>query len=224
MINYAVSHDTDFHQFMLYTPVPGTPLYRQHRDEGTLLSEKAFTAAGAHGQFRFNYRHPAITEGQEEQYLMEAFQRDFEINGPSLARLIHATLKGWQRYHNHPDKRIRRNYIRDGMLLRTTYAAAIWAMRRRLKEKSRLEEKLGKILRQFYREFGWTTRVMATAIGRIILFALRREEKRIAAGWTYEPQPLVEKNSAALALEKNDPGALQNAKPSVFWVAAEDET
>jgi Radical SAM superfamily/B12 binding domain len=26
-IEYAISHDTDFHQFMLYTPVPGTPLY-----------------------------------------------------------------------------------------------------------------------------------------------------------------------------------------------------
>ena len=25
-IEHAVSHDTDFHQFMLYTPVPGTPL------------------------------------------------------------------------------------------------------------------------------------------------------------------------------------------------------
>ena len=28
-IEHAVSHDTDFHQFMLYTPVPGTPLYRR---------------------------------------------------------------------------------------------------------------------------------------------------------------------------------------------------
>jgi radical SAM superfamily enzyme YgiQ (UPF0313 family) len=27
-IEHAVSHDTDFHQFMLYTPVPGTPLYQ----------------------------------------------------------------------------------------------------------------------------------------------------------------------------------------------------
>ncbi len=28
-IEYAVSHGTDFHQFMLYTPVPGTPLFEQ---------------------------------------------------------------------------------------------------------------------------------------------------------------------------------------------------
>ena len=32
-IEQAVSHDTDFHQFMLYTPVPGTPLYQQMAQE-----------------------------------------------------------------------------------------------------------------------------------------------------------------------------------------------
>jgi biotin synthase-like enzyme len=39
VIAHAVSHDTDFHQFMLYTPVPGTPLYDVHRQNDTLLSE-----------------------------------------------------------------------------------------------------------------------------------------------------------------------------------------
>jgi biotin synthase-like enzyme len=34
-IDYACSHETDFHQFMLYTPVPGTPLYNQMEAEGT---------------------------------------------------------------------------------------------------------------------------------------------------------------------------------------------
>ena len=38
-IEHAVSHDTDFHQFMLYTPVPGTPLYQQMAEEGRLLSD-----------------------------------------------------------------------------------------------------------------------------------------------------------------------------------------
>ena len=28
-IEHAVAHNTDFHQFMLYTPVPGTPLRRK---------------------------------------------------------------------------------------------------------------------------------------------------------------------------------------------------
>ena len=36
-IEHAVAHDTDFHQFMLYTPVPGTPLYEEMVDQGRLL-------------------------------------------------------------------------------------------------------------------------------------------------------------------------------------------
>jgi radical SAM superfamily enzyme YgiQ (UPF0313 family) len=60
VIAYAVSYRTDFHQFMLYTPNPGTPLYAQHQADGTLLDESAFAPADAHGQYRFNYRHAHI--------------------------------------------------------------------------------------------------------------------------------------------------------------------
>ena len=101
LYDYAVSHDTDFHQFMLYTPIPGTPLYEKHLKDGTLLAENTFSLADAHGQYRFNYRHPHITRGREEQYIVDAFKRDFEVNGPSLARLIRTFLKGWQRYKDH---------------------------------------------------------------------------------------------------------------------------
>ncbi len=36
-IEHAVAHDTDFHQFMLYTPVPGTPLYFEMKEQGRML-------------------------------------------------------------------------------------------------------------------------------------------------------------------------------------------
>ena len=221
VIDHAVSHDSDFHQFMLYTPVPGTPLHQEHLEDGSLLPESEFPVADAHGQYRFNYRHTSIRDGREEQYLVDAFQRDFVVNGPSLARLIRTTLEGWQRYSKHPDQRIRRNYSRDGMLLRTSYAGAVWAMHRHLRGNDHLEAKLGDLLKRFYGEFGWTTRVMAAAIGRYILFMLRREEKRLAAGWTYEPTTVVEKNDAALALEKNAPAPTRTAKPRVPWVTGE---
>ncbi len=221
VIDHAVGHDTDFHQFMLYTPVPGTPLHREHLQNGTLLSETEFPVADAHGQFRFNYRHPGIRDGQEEQFLVQAFQRDYEVNGPSLARLIRTTLEGWQRYHKHPDPRIRRNYSRDGMLLRTSYAGAVWAMHRHMRGNDHLEKKLEDLLKRFCRQFGWTTRVMAAAVGRYILFMLRREEKRLASGWTYEPNTVVEKNDAALALEKDAPAPSHTAKPKVPWVTGE---
>src|SRR5215467_1820617 len=38
-IEHAVSHETDFHQFMLYTPVPGTPLYTEMVEQGRMLEQ-----------------------------------------------------------------------------------------------------------------------------------------------------------------------------------------
>ncbi|NVN93287.1 MAG: cobalamin B12-binding domain-containing protein, partial [Desulfuromonadales bacterium] len=88
IIDYAIRHDTVFHQFMLYTPIPGTPLHEKHQREGNLLPESQFPIADAHGQYRFNYRHPHFKHGEEETFLLDAFRRDFEVNGPSLLRLI----------------------------------------------------------------------------------------------------------------------------------------
>ena len=44
-IDDAVAHNTDFHQFMLYTPNPGTPLYEKHKQDGTLYPESVFPLA-----------------------------------------------------------------------------------------------------------------------------------------------------------------------------------
>ena len=38
-IESAIEYQTDFHQFMLYTPVPGTPLYQEMAEQGRLLAE-----------------------------------------------------------------------------------------------------------------------------------------------------------------------------------------
>jgi len=202
IIDDAVSHNTDFHQFMLYTPVPGTPLHEQHQKQGTLLTETEFSAADAHGQYRFNYRHPHIRDGQEGRFLLEAFNRDFKVNGPSLARLIDTTLKGWQCYKNHPDPRIRRRIAMEAQPLRTIYAGAIWAMNRWYQHDQTVGPKMKALLEKLYREFGFTAKMIAVLAGGLITFMLKREEKRLRRGWTYEPAMFYEKNSAALTLDQ----------------------
>jgi radical SAM superfamily enzyme YgiQ (UPF0313 family) len=205
VIEYAVSHNTDFHQFMLYTPNPGTPLYEKHKKDGTLFPESEFPAADTHGQYRFNYRHKHIHDGMEEQLLIKAFQQDFDVNGPSLARLIRTILKGWQRYKNHPDKCIRDRFDWEVDPLRSSYAGAVWAMRKWYRRNERMKEKINSLLQDIYEEFGWKTRVIAPLAGRYIFATLKREEKRLANGWTYEPETYYEKNEAALAMEKEEP-------------------
>lgn len=201
VIDYAVSHETVFHQFMLYTPVAGTPLYEQHKRDGLLLTEEELPIADAHGQYRFNYRHPHITDGREEGYLLDAFRRDFAVNGPSLLRLIRVLLTGWQRYKNHP-RPIRDRFAREVAPLRTSYAGAVWAMRAWYRDNPHIFAKADELLKDIYAEFGWRTKALAPLIGRFALFALRREEERLAAGWQYEPRSFCEKNAAALADEQ----------------------
>lgn len=207
VIDHAVSHDAVFHQFMLYTPVPGTPLYEQHRRERTLFPDDSFPLADTHGQYRFNYRHAHIPPGQEEPFLLEAFRRDFNVNGPSLARLIRVMLNGWQRHHDHPDQRIRKRIRWENAPLRSSYAGAVWAMRKWYRGNERLAQKMDALLQDLYAAFGWKTRLLAPLFGPYAYWMLRREEKRLAGGWTYEPACLCEKNAAALALEKKGEAA-----------------
>src|SRR5581483_2690060 len=109
-IEFAIDHGTDFHQFMLYTPVPGTPLYQQIVQEGRLLDD--VDPADIHGQFKFNFRHAAISRDDSKRFLDWAFWRDFERNGPSLYRMCRTMLQGWRRYKNYPDSRVRERFAR----------------------------------------------------------------------------------------------------------------
>ncbi len=213
-IDYAVSHDTVFHQFMLYTPVPGTPLYERHRQDDTLYSDADFSPADTHGQYRFNYRHNHIPPGHEEQFLLNAFRKDFQANGPSLARLIRVMLNGWQRYKDHPDRRIRQRVSWETFPLRSSYAGAVWAMRKWYQGNEQMAGKMNRLLMDLYGTFGWTTRILAPVIGRYGYLKLKQEDRRLEKGWGYEPVCAYEKNEAALAVTKRRIGTMIMPTPT----------
>jgi len=219
VIDHAVSHDTVFHQFMLYMPNPGTPLYESHRREGTLFSEDQYSVVDAHGQHRFSYRHKNFRNGEEEEFLLKAFRRDFEINGPSLARMIDVTLKGWRRHQHHAERRVRDRFSREVFPLRSTYAGAVWAMRKWYRGNGRITGKMDALLKEIYAEFGWKTRMVAPLIGRYVYMSLKKEEARLSSGWTYEPVCTCEKNAAALALESRKPSGVKVPVKKVTWVS-----
>jgi len=199
-IDYAVAHDTEFHQFMLYTPVPGTPLYAEHRANGTLLSAEDCPDADAHGQLRFNYRHPRIRNGEETEYLLRAFRRDFEVNGPSVARIARTLLAGWLALKDHPDPRVRERIAFDTKDLATQYAAALWAAERWFaRTNPALAGRLRTTRRGIEREFGPRASLAARLVGPVVLATLWLEERRLRRGRTYEPSTFYEANPAAAA-------------------------
>lgn len=196
-IHYAVDHDTDFHQFMLYSPVCGTPLYQQLEREGRLLSHAECPPADRHGQYCFNYRHEHIPPGMETELLLRAFRADFGTNGPSLIRMARTMLQGWNRYHSHPDARVRSRIAWQSRSLGTTYAAMVWAARLWYRDDRRMRARMDAILKDFYAAFGWKARTIAPLLGVVLYGCMQREDRRLARGWTYEPETRYSKNRAA---------------------------
>ncbi len=193
-IEAAIAHQTDFHQFMLYTPVPGTPLYKEMSDQGRLLTD--MDPADIHGQFKFNFRHAAISRDDSKKFLDLAFWRDFEANGPSLYRMCRTVLNGWQRYKNHPDPRVRERFAREAKKLNSAYNGALWAMEKEFKKVNRsVSDQIHKLRREVEKEFPVVARLTAAALGPVLLWSTRREERRLAKGCTYEPPTFIERRN-----------------------------
>jgi radical SAM superfamily enzyme YgiQ (UPF0313 family) len=197
-IESAIDYQTDFHQFMLYTPVPGTPLYQEMSDQGRLLNDVDF--ADVHGQYKFNFRHGAISREDSKRFLDWAFWRDFERNGPSLYRMCQTVLQGWQRYKDYPDPRVRERFAREARKLTHAYNAALWVMEREFRKVNRsVSDQIHKLRREIETEFPVVARLAAASLGPMLLWSTRREEHRLAAGRTYEPPTFLERRNWASA-------------------------
>ena len=193
-IEHAVSHDTDFHQFMLYTPVPGTPLYQQMSAEGRLLPDIDY--ADVHGQFKFNFKHAAISREDSKRFLDWAFWRDFELNGPSLYRISRTLMAGWKRYKDSPDPRVRRRFASEMGRLSGIYSSALWAMERQFRKVDRrVSDDINALRQEFKQESGFLARMLPAVLGPVLLWTTQREERRLARGKTYEPPTILERSN-----------------------------
>jgi hypothetical protein len=174
--------------------VPGTPLYQEMEDQGRLLPE--IDLADIHGQYKFNFRHAAISREDSKKFLDWAFRRDFERNGPSLYRLCQTMLQGWRRYKDYPDPRVRERVTRQVRKLSGAYTAALWVMEREFRKvNGSVSEQIHRLRREVEKEFPVVARLTAATLGPVLLWSTRREEKRLAAGQTYEPPTLVERRN-----------------------------
>jgi len=188
-IGHAIAHETDLHQFMLYTPVPGTPLYSEMEDQGRLLD---VDLADIHGQDSFNFQHAAISREQSKKFLDSAFRWDFERNGPSLFRICRTTFGGWMRYKNHPDPRVRERFHREVKPLRYAYPALLWAMEHRLKSANHSVSLRIRVLRkEIEQEFGLIAVAASRLLGPVLWWTSRREDRRLARGDQYEPSTVI---------------------------------
>jgi hypothetical protein len=205
VIDHAVGHDTEFHQFMLYTPLPGTPLHAEHLEGGTLMGDEECPPADTHGQLRFNFRHPHIRNGEETEFLLRAFGRDFERNGPSILRIARTLLQGWQKHKDHPEARVRERYRRECRGLPTAYAGALWAAERWFRASPLLVRRIAGVRDALASEFGLVARLAGPVIGTFLLAAMHREAWRLRRGAAHEPPTFYESNRRPARADRRAP-------------------
>jgi hypothetical protein len=105
-------------------------------------------------------------------------------------------MEGWLRYKNDPDPRVRARFAWEARSLRDGYAAALWAMEKHLRgANAAVAEKIRALRKDVGREFGLFSRIATRAVGPVLLWSAKREEKRLAAGQTYEPRTIVERRN-----------------------------
>jgi hypothetical protein len=195
-IERAVAHDAAFHQFMLYTPMPGTELHRDMLAAGRL--DTSVPIADVHGQAGFNFHHPAITRDDSKRFLDRAFRRDYEVNGPSLYRLTRVMFDRVKHGRAHADPRVRTRADREARDMRRGYTAALWAMERYLDAaRTGAGEPVRELRRAMEAGLGGMTATISRTLGPVLLWSARREARRYPRGKPLEPRTFIDRPATA---------------------------
>ncbi|MBN2535717.1 MAG: hypothetical protein JXB88_22755 [Spirochaetales bacterium] len=92
-INWAISLESDLHQFMQFGPVPGTPLFTDYFAKGKLIND--FPWQHRHGQGTIWFKHPSFTLPETSVYLKNAFIKKYHAHGPGVLNMAHTAIRGY---------------------------------------------------------------------------------------------------------------------------------
>jgi hypothetical protein len=85
-----------------------------------------------------------------------------------------------------------------------------------------VSERIRALRKDVGREFGLFSRVVSRAIGPVLLWSVRREERRLARGETYEPHTIIERRNWDWAAPLILPGA--SPAPGVAALTAQEQS
>ncbi len=91
-----------YSQFIPLTAWQTTPLFRKLEREGRMLDQ--IPMEERHGLTTSFHVHPRIPIHQQEHILLNAFRREYEINGPSLLRIFRHRLRGLRTFRSSRSK------------------------------------------------------------------------------------------------------------------------
>ena len=94
--------------------------------------------------------------------------------------------------------------------LKSAASGLLWAMEHHLRRTNpAVAEQVRAVRQEIGSEFGLLSRVITGLLGPYLLWTARREERRLAAGTTYEPPTIIERRNWTV------PEALDSAVPAL---------
>ena len=167
---------------------------RRWHAQGALLED--VDLADIHGQHKFNFRHPHIGRDESKSWLDFAFRHDYEVNGPSLYRMMRTMYGGWKRYAQDADERVRARVSMEARSLKRGHGAALWAMEQYLRASNQaVSGRIASLRKQIENEFGLLSRVIDATVGPLLLWSARREASIYPHGRPLEPRTFVERRN-----------------------------
>jgi radical SAM superfamily enzyme YgiQ (UPF0313 family) len=101
-IDHLVDLESDFVQFMLFTPLPVTALWRELQEKGLVRDDLPYEEW--HGQKMLNWRHPHFPGDAAEEWLRRAFRQDHAMNSSSMYRVAETAFRGYLRLKDTPGR------------------------------------------------------------------------------------------------------------------------
>ena len=96
-IDWVIGLDADLTQFMNYTPLPQTTLYKRLKETSKLKSLEDVPYQKYTGAAELNWLHPHINDPKKHfKYLKDAFRKKYLYNGSGLLNMTITALLGLQ--------------------------------------------------------------------------------------------------------------------------------
>lgn len=111
-------------QFLIYNPTPGTPLYQRVISGGLLRREYAENTDRYYrlaSGFKSMVSHPVMSPGEIEAAQKMCFERDYQMLGPSIYRVVGTWLEGYRKFRNSENPFLRRRAENIAAELRKAY-------------------------------------------------------------------------------------------------------
>jgi radical SAM superfamily enzyme YgiQ (UPF0313 family) len=114
-----------YSQFLPITAWPGTPLYEKLKNKNRLFDTIPWEEK--HGLTTSLHKHPCIPIWKQQNILLDAFNNEYRINGPSTLRIFNIQMKGYKRFLKSNSKYLRKRipFLRKKIKGQITWVMAL---------------------------------------------------------------------------------------------------